>query len=156
MPMLPLSLRHIPAAATYDLRSRVLRPGQPRERAEYAADLQPHAFHLGAFTPSETLVGVASFYHEPMPTSADSPPGQERADWRLRGMAVEPALQGQGVGRALIVAALETLRANGGVGLWCNARSTAVPFYSALGFATVGEPFDMPDIGPHSLMMRRL
>lgn len=153
----PFTVRLIPAATTHDLRLRVLRPGQPPERADYGADQHPSAFHLGAFTTDGRLVGVASFYHEPFPQDAHHPAYDEEADdWRLRGMAVEPDLQGQGVGRALIDAGVERLVAKKGGWLWCNARTTAEPFYTALGFDTFGDPFEMAEIGTHYLMARRL
>lgn len=151
------TIRTIPAPATHDLRLRVLRPGQPPERANYAVDASPTAFHLGAFRSDRTLVGVASFYHEPFPHDAHQPYFEADAnDWRLRGMAVEPALQGQGVGRALLVAGVETLKEKGGDWLWCNARTTAEAFYRRLDFAIYGDPFEMAEIGTHYLMARRL
>jgi GNAT superfamily N-acetyltransferase len=150
-------IRPISANDTHDLRLRVLRPGQPPERANYVADEQSDAFHLGAFTADGTLGGVASFYPEPFPHDAQQLYYDETpSDWRLRGMAVEPDLQGQGVGRALIIAGIETLQEKAGVWLWCNARTTAEPFYTTLGFNTFGDPFEMAEIGTHYLMARQL
>jgi GNAT superfamily N-acetyltransferase len=146
-----MEIRPILAPATHDLRLRVLRPGQPPDRADYAADHTSVAFHLGAFTADDTLIGVASFYQEPF---LDHP--QPQHHWRLRGMAVEPTAQGQGVGRALLNTAFADLHAREATWLWCNARTTAAPFYTTLGFDTIGDPFDMPDIGTHYLMARRV
>jgi GNAT superfamily N-acetyltransferase len=157
MPFNSITIRSIPATATHDLRLRVLRPGQPPERANYAVDAHPGAFHLGAFTAEERLVGVASFYHEAFPHDATNPHFEAEAnDWRLRGMAVEPAWQGQGIGRALIVAGIEALQEKETNWLWCNARTTAEAFYTALGFNTFGDPFEMAEIGTHYLMARHL
>jgi hypothetical protein len=36
--------------------------------------------------------------------------------------------------------------------VWCNARSPVVGFYAREGFATEGEEFVLPSIGPHFLM----
>ena len=33
-----------------------------------------------------------------------------------------------------------------------NARTLAVPFYRAHGFVSVGEEFEIPDVGPHFVM----
>jgi GNAT superfamily N-acetyltransferase len=152
-----LTVRPISARDTHDLRLRVLRPGQPPERADYQVDADPSAFHLGAFSEVDIVVGVASLYHELFPLDSRLPTyDTPHTDWRLRGMAVEPSLQGQGVGRALIDAALVALRERGATWLWCNARVTAEPFYTALGFATYGDPFEMADIGTHYLMARRV
>lgn len=154
---LPFTIRFIPAPLTHDLRRRVLRPGQPPERAHYAVDAQPDAFHLGATDMDRQIVGVASLYHERFPLDSQVPTNQKpHTDWRLRGMAVEPTLQGQGVGRILIEAVLDALRERNGTWLWCNARVTAEPFYTALGFTTYGDPFEMADIGTHYLMARRV
>jgi ribosomal protein S18 acetylase RimI-like enzyme len=66
-------------------------------------------------------------------------------------MAVEPAVQGQGIGREL-VEALKARFTERRESLWCNARTTAAGFYVGLGFEVVGVPFDVPGIGPHVVM----
>jgi hypothetical protein len=38
--------------------------------------------------------------------------------------------------------------------VWCNARTPAAGFYGRAGFATEGEEFELPSIGPHFLMSR--
>ena len=74
--------------------------------------------------------------------------------WRLRGMATEEHLRGQGVGRRVLDAVVSHVSGAGGGLLWCSARIRAVPFYERAGFATIGRVFDEPDIGPHMLMWR--
>lgn len=143
-------LRPIPAQLTHDLRHRVLRPHQPIAEMAYPGDDGPASFHLGAFLPGSANesapVGIVSMYDEPMT-------GDPRiGDRRLRGMAVEPELQGQGLGAALVVAALETAAQAGGRRVWCNARTAAAGFYTRLGFTIAGEPFDLPGIGEHYVM----
>lgn len=123
-------------AALHDLRLRVLRPGRPPEAAVWALDGHPDTVHLGAFQ-GATCVGIASVVPE--------------EGWRLRGMAVEPDLQGTGVGAALVHALQERFGQVGRV-LWCNARTSAAGFYVRLGFVIEGEPFDLPGIGPHVVM----
>ena len=79
-------------------------------------------------------------------------------------MAVEPAFQSKGLGRALVeVLEREAVEdppagANGGPVrlLWCNARTPAVPFYRKLGWQVVSEEFLIPTAGPHFRMMKRL
>lgn len=140
-----IQVRPITAEETYPLRSTVLRPGRPPETAVFPGDDAPHACHLGAFQ-GEELLGIASLYQEPMPGEATP------TDWRLRGMAVAPKHQGQGIGRALVAACLSHVQTHGGTRLWCNARSTARGFYESLGFQTHGEEFAIPDVGPHFVM----
>lgn len=69
-------------------------------------------------------------------------------------MATEPALQRQGVGRALMTGLLDFVARSGGGALWCNARLHAVGFYEGFGFVVTGEVFEEPEIGPHVRMAR--
>ena len=72
---------------------------------------------------------------------------------QLRGMAVDPARQGTGLGRVLVDAAVERLRAAGVRRLWCNARDDAVPFYERLGWRVTGAGFVDEQLGiPHHPM----
>lgn len=130
---------------TCDLRSRVLRPGRPLDECRYPDDTVPGAFHLGAFDGAR-LVGIASF-------SPENIDGTHNA-FRLRGMAVEPELQGRGIGAQIIGFALSHLASLGCDVLWCNARTGAASFYRRLGFDTFSEEFDIPGIGPHYKMKR--
>lgn len=65
-------------------------------------------------------------------------------------MAVEPAFQRMGVGKALMKTAVEEARTMGIEVIWANARLTAVPFYVKLGMKVEGEVFLTPDTSlPH-------
>jgi predicted N-acetyltransferase YhbS len=52
-------------------------------------------------------------------------------------MAVDPSVQRQGIGSAVLTEALVRLRSSGGMLLWAPARDNAVPFYERFGFALV-------------------
>ncbi|HUS14856.1 MAG TPA: GNAT family N-acetyltransferase [Chloroflexia bacterium] len=123
----------------YQLRAEVLRPGAPPEESRYPSDRDPDTVHLGAFVGGR-CVGVASFYRE--------------NGIRLRGMAVEPERQGQGIGAALIRHG-EYLAVAQGQDLWCNARDSAIGFYERLGWVVEGQGFDFPGHGPHHVMRWR-
>src|SRR5207249_1770177 len=82
------------AAATYDLRRRVLRSHQPGLPVTNPEDDLPETFHLAAVDDDGRVLGVVSFT-----------PDGDRV--RLRGMAVEPDVQGRGVGRLLMQAAVD-------------------------------------------------
>jgi GNAT superfamily N-acetyltransferase len=123
-------------AGTYDLRRRVLRGGDPSSDVTFAQDTVDGAFHLAALDEDGTVVGVASFYPVPTPWRPDA-----AAPWQLRGMAVDPSMQGGGVGRQLLLAAVERLRADGADVLWANVRDSAEGFYARMGWETVGEGF---------------
>lgn len=125
--------------ALQDLRARVLRPGRPPGESRFAGDDDPGTIHLGAFIEGR-CVGIATLVPE--------------KGIRLRGMAVEPALQGQGIGAALVWR-MQAIAQEANQELWCNARVPAVGFYEKLGWRTEGEPFDIPTVGPHYVMRWR-
>lgn len=128
----------------------MLRPGWAPEECVYSNDYKPETFHAGAIDQEGKVVGIVSFHAEPYTGQPDV------SALRFQGMAVTPALQGSGVGSALLRWALDHARGRGGVELvWCNARTPAVTFYRRLGFVSVGDEF-VTEWGPHYLMFRRL
>ncbi len=139
--------RFIEPALTRDLRSIVLRPGRPIEECTYPEDAAPGAFHLGSFS-GDRIVGIASFSREHIEGTHNA--------YRLRGMAVDPAFQGKGIGTHIMAFAFEHLLLLGCDVLWCNARTSAAGFYAALGFEIFSEEFDIPGVGPHYKMKRHL
>lgn len=127
---------------THPLRQKVLRPHQALEEMIYPLDKEKGSHHVGAFW-KNNLIGIASIY----PESQD---GQlYEGQWRLRGMAVEADFRGNGVGRSLIGECLQYAKEQKAANVWCNARTSAIGFYIAFGFAQVGEEFEIPGIGPH-------
>jgi hypothetical protein len=76
--------------------------------------------------------------------------------WQLRGMAVEPRRQRQGIGtRLLTFADMCVENERGGRLLWCNAQLRSVPFYIRNGWDTVDGEFDIPGAGLHQRMLKR-
>ena len=143
-------VRPIAAAATRPLRQRVLRPHQQAHELVFPGDEDAASFHAGAFDARGELVGVATIVPEALA-------GHEpRGAWRVRGMATLPERRGQGVGAALLDACLAHARKQGGALAWCHARSSARGFYERHGFATEGDEFELPAIGPHWVMLRSL
>ena len=70
-------------------------------------------------------------------------------------VAVAPEARRAGVGLALMRALEQTAGALGHPTLTLNAQWVAIPFYSALGYEELGEPFDEAGI-PHVHMRKRL
>ncbi|HWL38229.1 MAG TPA: GNAT family N-acetyltransferase [Frankiaceae bacterium] len=133
--------RVVDPEVTLDLRQRVLRPHQTPEQVRAQGDGLPG---IAVFSDGE-VVACASVRPEPMP-------GDPRdGDWRLRGMASDPAVRGHGYGAVALRAALDYARERGARRVWCNARTGALGFYERHGFTVVGEEFDLPDAGPHYL-----
>ena len=74
---------------------------------------------------------------------------------RLRQMAVNPDLQGRGVGRQLVERAEQLAREHGCRRMELHARMVARPFYERLGYVAFGPEFEEVTI-PHVAMARDL
>jgi GNAT superfamily N-acetyltransferase len=140
-------IRQISAVETQPLRKAVLRPHHNLKELNYPGDDLPETAHMGAFLDGE-LVGVATVHRESSPGKSND------GAWRVRGMAVTPRLQRQGIGRSLLHACVDYASHHGGTRVWFSARTLAVPFYEKFGFRTRGEEFDIPTVGPHYIMYR--
>lgn len=128
------------------LRHALLRAGRPLETARFTGDDAPGTRHLGAYCGGE-LLAVASLY------VAEIPGRPGIAALQIRGVATKPEARGTGLGTALMSAARDYAQNQGAQILWCNARIAAAEFYRKLGYETVGEQFEIPDVGPHYVMM---
>ena len=91
-----IEMRLISAADTFALRKNMMWPDLPL--AKQGVDGDETAQHVGAFRDG-VLVGVGSLF----PDGPDT--------FRLRKLAVDQALQGQGVGRQILAYAQDLLRA---------------------------------------------
>jgi GNAT superfamily N-acetyltransferase len=141
-----VTVRPIRPEETHVLRQRILRAHQALAEMEYPGDRDAQTVHFGAFD-GERLVGIASIYHEAW--KDDPQPG----DWRLRGMAVDEAARGGGVGAKLLEACARHIADHGGKRLWCNARTPACAFYERFGLSRRGPIWDEGAIGPHVVMV---
>ncbi|AJY32565.1 acetyltransferase domain protein [Burkholderia thailandensis 34] len=126
------SIVTVPVAFVLPLRARILLDGD-ENASRFPCDDDEVTLHLAART-SEGIVAVATICRQPF---RDFP-----ADgaWRLRGVAVEPFMQGLGVGTRLMRACIEHAQRQGGKVVWCTARDSARGFYESLGFVTSGVP----------------
>lgn len=144
-----LTVNQIPASETRELRQRILRPGRPLQDCVWENDEDSQTVHFGVVD-SGTVVAIASLY-----ARGHNCVAFENA-FQLRGMAVSETHRGYGLGRNILEAAVEYVRQKQGGTLWFNARESAVGFYKKCGFETLGDLFDIPGIGPHLLMLRRI
>jgi GNAT superfamily N-acetyltransferase len=143
-----LVVRRATVAEIFPLRHAVLRPGRPVSYSVYSED--DGAVHVGAWDDG-MLVGCATVFPQPWP-GTDALPA-EPAAWRLRGMAVDPSMQGTGVGRLVLAEGLASAREAGAPLLWANARTSAIGFYERIGWRVVGEEYVATDSGlPHKPM----
>ena len=133
------------AVETRPLRHRILRPNQTPEACVYPEDDHPATRHFGCLGEGR-LVGVASIFNQ----APEDEPDQNA--WRIRGMAVIETERGRDLGMALLQACIDYAHNMKGSRIWCNARVTVSGFYAKSGFQIIGEPFDLPAIGPHYQM----
>jgi ribosomal protein S18 acetylase RimI-like enzyme len=115
-------------AEELELRYRVLRAPIGRSRAEVTAPDDLEALHVIAqeSDAASPLVGCVRF---------------DFASGRLRGMAVDPMRQRQGIGQRLVRALEAQVQRRGVREITLHARATAVGFYERLGYRVRGEPF---------------
>lgn len=144
---MPATVRRAKPDEVVDLRWKVLRAGRPREDAIWKGDDAADTRHWLADHDGR-VVGIATVLNSPMPETPGAPAGPWT--WQLRGMATHPDWQGTGVGRKV----LSAVERDVGDGLWCNARTTAVPFYEKAGWVCVSDVFDIPGVGPHRRMVK--
>lgn len=144
-----MQVKQIDAKDTITLRHSILRAGYDISTCHYEGDDNDGTFHLGAYV-DDKLASIASFYLD------NHPKIDETYQFRLRGMATLDKFRGQGLSSALLKTAFPLIKQNHVKTLWCNARVDAVEFYKKVGFEVVSDVFDIPDIGPHCVMIKNI
>jgi GNAT superfamily N-acetyltransferase len=129
-----------------DLRYRVLRAGLPRDAANFPGDEDAGTVHIAA-KEGEKIVGCATVLVNQW---------EGKPACQVRGMAVDTACQGRGIG-AKLLAEVERIAVGQGIHvIWANARTPASHFYFQNGWEVVSEMFEIPTAGPHYKMIRKL
>jgi ribosomal protein S18 acetylase RimI-like enzyme len=135
-----------PVGSTYaselDLRFRVLREPLGHTRDDVRFAFENESLHLVAIDGGK-VVGCVLF-------AAD-----QECGGRLFQMAIDPWLQGQGLGTKLVQRLELELRQRNVERVQLHARDGAVAFYERLGFRCVGEPFTEVGI-EHRVMEKEL
>lgn len=134
--------REVSCDVVVPLRAEILRPGLPLSQSRYPDDEASATIHL-AIREDRELLAIGSAF-------------QTEEGWRLRGMATVPSRRGEGLGGAILEGLVARIENRGGATVWCNARLTAERFYDRHGFIRTGDVFELPGIGPHIRMERRL
>ncbi len=143
-------VRQIAAVQTYPLRHKVLWPHILKEEdCIIDIDNREDAIHLGCFQ-GEELVSIGSLFQ------MSSSKVVAKTPYRLRAMATDPSWRGKNAGKELILFAFDLLRKRKVDVLWCDARKIAVGFYTSLGFEMLPEEYEVPRIGPHYFMWKKL
>jgi len=128
-----LQIKKIEAIETYPIRLEVLRKNIPLPY-KFEGDLDNETFHLGVYKNNE-LIAVSSY----MKAKNKNFEGNQ---YQLRGMATLKEYRGFGAGKLML--------------LWCNARIVAVDFYKKYGFQTYGDKFEIPIVGKHYIMFKKI
>ena len=132
-----LQFRSITASTARPLREAVLYTPETVDFAYYEGDDAATSCHFGAYDASQ-LVAIVSILQVPAPFPTPLPPPH----FRLRGLAVLPQRQGQGIGFALMQHLLHThQQQHPDTLIWCNVRVPQQGFYLKLGFTTIGDEF---------------
>lgn len=140
----------IQAKDCVDLRSRILRPGLDVKYSIYAEDDFESTFHLG-ISRDNKIICNGTFMKNICPHFLT-----ETSAYRLRGMATDLNFQNQGLGRTILQKAEILLKEKNCKMLWFNARASAFDFYLKCGYEIIGEMFDIPQVGPHKVMFKKL
>lgn len=144
-----LTIKRIKALETYPIRHSELRKGRPIESCAFEGDHLQSTLHLGAYF-KDTLIGIASFMQQASPVIL----GEN--DRQLRGMAILTPYQQKGYGAALLEKGVQILKNKGCPLVWMNAREKAVTFYEKLGYTAFGNAFNIPEIGIHYVLYKKI
>ncbi|MDR7371815.1 GNAT family N-acetyltransferase [Flavobacterium aquidurense] len=144
-----IQIKEIPSKETYIVRQPVLRKGKPIESCIFEGDDLDTTHHFGLFD-NENLTGIISLFKQINTTFA------EKNQAQIRGMAVLETHQKKGFGEALVKYCEEYCIEENVDLIWFNARTAAVGFYKKMNYQTIGEAFDIKDVGEHSLMFKKL
>ena len=119
---------------THPLRRSVLRDGTKSDRVVFDGDDESTTFHLGVRVGAD-LIAISTWMARRYP---DLP---AIAGYQLRGMAIDPARRGDGVGSLLLAGGIERCSSQAAGLVWARARTTAVGFYERHGFETRGPEY---------------
>lgn len=135
-----MEIRWVEAGVTHTLRIQVLNS----KRRERPGD--DKALHLAAFDKTR-VIGISSFFPQNQDEIFQS------GFWRIRGMAIIPEYQKQGIGKQILDFFMKS-KSDEIKELWCNARVGAEGFYTKLGFTSQGLIERRKDIWVHRMILK--
>ena len=143
------SIQKITSTETYPIRHIVLRAGKPIESCQFQGDELETTNHFGYYINNQ-IIGVISIFE------INNKQLLVQKSFQIRGMAVLPSFQKQGIGEALVKESEKFCTTQKANLIWFNARTTAVGFYQKMGYEIVGSEFEINEVGPHFLMFKKL
>lgn len=141
------SIQNITSTETYPVRHVVLRAGKPIESCQFQGDELETTNHFGYYINNQ-IIGVISIFE------INNKQFLVQKSFQIRGMAVLPSFQKQGIGEALVNEAEKFCTTQKADLIWFNARTTAVGFYQKMRYEIVGAEFEINEVGPHFLMFK--
>jgi len=142
-------IKQISALDTFPVRHPVLRDGKPVESCHFDGDNLQSTIHFGLFESDKLRAVISLFEKKNSRFETDK-------QFQIRGMAVLQQHQKKGFGEILILNAEHYCVQEGSNLIWFNARQTAVGFYQKMGYAVIGMPFQIEDVGEHVVMYKKL
>lgn len=147
--MLQITIRPIEPKETYAIRQIVLRPNRAIETCFFDGDEVQSTIHFGLYADGEQA-GIISLFKN------NSASFEHENQYQIRGMAVLEHFQKMNFGRELVTHSEAFLKSKDTELLWFNARASAVDFYKKLGYHIIGHAFDIPDVGTHYVMWKKI
>ncbi len=144
-----MEIKKIVAIATYPIRQMILRPGKSITTCYFEGDFLEDTFHFGLFIDDE-MIGVVSIF------TNSNDIFESKNQMQIRGMAILEAYQKKGFGAQLLQKAENIALINNSNLIWFNARQNAVSFYSKLNYQTIGNAFEIENIGSHFVMFKKI
>lgn len=126
------------------LRTEVLRKPLGLVFTEEQLSSEYDSYHIGAFSVDEVAL-TGCMILTPM----------SNGDMKMRQVAVDPTLQGQGIGQRMVEFAEVFAARQGAHQIVLHARENAISFYEKLGYKIDKEPFTEVGI-PHRFMSKNL
>jgi len=120
-----IQIEQIRPELTWRLRKDVLYQDKPLSLMAMQEDQD--GLHFAAFYNNHIISVVSLFSHG--------------TDYQLRKFAVLPNIQHKGVGKTMLQYITQVTVQQGGNRIWCNARLSAIGFYTKAGFLTTGQFF---------------
>jgi ribosomal protein S18 acetylase RimI-like enzyme len=144
-----IEIKKINAFDTIIVIHPVLRAGKPLASCIFDGDDLPATSHFGLFLNNQLVAVISAF-------EVTNKLFLEGNQYQIRGMAVLEEFQKMGFGEALLRYCENEIRLKKGELIWFNARETAVGFYKKSGYEIIGGQFEIPDVGPHYVLFKKI
>ena len=120
-----VTIEQVPAYVVWPIRHKVMYPQEDFDFVKLPDD--ERGTHLALFAGNDLLSVISLF--------------QKDSDLQFRKFATKQEFQGRGYGSELLRHVIQYARQQGTTRIWCNARTSAIVFYSKFGFRPANKTF---------------